>query len=177
MALAGVCHQRLSVSRQRPKVTNTAHAQVDANSGGRCAYQPPFILCPKPLPRAVSTALHRDEGAAHVSDGHRRAMPPNVGALPPTASSSVGRAALLAYQLTPRCWLRCCDLGNHGQEIWRYELAASRNARRCMKRFIFCLLKEFTYDQDFRVCAQHACRQSDPNYDIDSLLPVLVENA
>ena len=57
------------------------------------AYQPRVFSARSPPPRAVSTALHRDEGAAHVSDGHRRAMPPNVGALPPTASSSVGRAA------------------------------------------------------------------------------------
>ena len=66
-----------------------------------CAYQQWWevrvptacFLCPKPPPRVVSTALHRDEGVAHVSDGHRRAMLPNVGAMPATASSSVGRLA------------------------------------------------------------------------------------
>ena len=65
-----------------------------------CAYQQwrevrvptACFLCPKTRPRAISTALHRGEGVAHASDGHRRAMLPNVGALPPTASSSVGRA-------------------------------------------------------------------------------------
>ena len=56
------------------------------------------FLCPKPPPRAVATALHRGEGAAHVSDGRRRAMLPNVGALPPMASSSVGRVGAAAWQ-------------------------------------------------------------------------------
>ena len=144
--------KRGSASAKQKRILSFIDGPPSRQRPGWLQFLTACFLCSKPPPRAVATALHRGEGAAHVSDGRRRAMLTNVGALPPAASSSVGRAA----GFTPRCWLRRRALGNHGQEIWKYELAGSRNARRCMKSFIFCLLQEITYDQDFRLCAQHA---------------------
>ena len=63
-------------------------------------------------------------------------------------------------------YCRTEDLHTSADGAGQYRNCGSRNARRCMKSFI-------TYDQDLTTIL----RQSDPNYEFDSLLPVLVENA
>ena len=87
----------------------------------------------------TATAALCCQMSGHCHQRHHREL---------VGSGSRGFTALLA--VTPRY------LGNHGQGIWIYELAAGGNARRCMKNCIYCLHQEITYDQDFPVCAQHA---------------------
>ena len=70
-------------------------------------------------------------------------------------------------------YCRTQDLHTSDDGAGQYGNCSTRNARRCMKIFIFCLHEEITYDQDFDRCDG----LSDPNYEFDSLLPVLVENA